>query len=296
MDLTPVTVRDQLVNKKFSVLNHGHIILLDFMGSDQDVVLSARTSYQKGTKSVSDDRVLIRYLMRHFHFTPFECPVLRFHIKLPIFVERQWVRSRTCFGMNEVSARYSELPEEYYVPIPDSIRQQSKVNKQGRDEPVDVTIATSFIEDTEKVALETFDQYHHDLGNGIARELARINLPLGTYTEKVWSMNLRNLLEFLVLRMDSHAQWEIRQYATIIGEQIVAPLFPLVWESFVDYRLQSLALSRLEIEWLNRIMSLPTGISGDHKRMVQPEEWKSLEKCRERDEAIEKFKLLGVII
>lgn len=273
--------------KKLQVHDHGHIILMDFMGDDHAICEAARTAYQKGTVSVSDDRTLIRYLMRNKHTSPFECCYLKFHIKLPIFVERQWARHRTA-GWNEVSARYSELPEEYFVPDASSIRAQSTVNKQGRDGELDQSVVDSFVQHASSNAAAEFVEYHRRLESGVARELARINLPLSTYTEKVWWINLHNLLHFLALRMDSHAQLEIRQYATIIGEQIVRPLFPLVWEAFEDYRLQAMTLTRLEIEAVQLLVR--------DSRPGSVWQWldENLPNKRERDELIDKLNRLGL--
>ena len=234
-----------MTNTKHKVLDHGHVMLLDSMGCDSDIVAAARTSYQKGTKATSDDRTLLRYLFRMRHSTPFECCQLKFHIKLPIFVERHWARHRTA-GWSEVSARYSELPEEFHIPEEHCVCEQSATNKQCSGEPVDATLAREFQTCSTTQSQTAFESYRKHLEQGISRETARINLPLSTYTEKVWWINLHNLLHFLGLRMDSHAQSAIRQYATTIGEQIVKPLFPLVWEAFLDYRFNAMTLSRLE--------------------------------------------------
>ena len=198
---------DDPVGRKYKVLNHGHVILRGVFGTDQDIVNAARISYHEDSnRKVTDDAGLLDYLMRHHHTSPFEMVVFRFQVKLPIFVERQWVRHRTC-SMNEMSARYSELPAEYYQPDPDTVRAQSTVNKQGRDQQLPSDTVVGFRDD---VALEcggAFPLYKLHLELGVARELARIILPLGTYTEKVWQMNLHNLLHFLKLRSDEHAQW-----------------------------------------------------------------------------------------
>jgi len=309
---------NELKGKVFPVLNEGHIVLMDCMGADQDVVQAARTSYQTGTVKVSDDRTLIRYLMRHRHTTPFESCQLKFHVKLPIFVERQWARHRTA-GWNEVSARYSELPEEFYIPNVENVRAQSKTNKQGRDEELSQDVVANFIESSARTARESFAEYHNYLEGDIARELARISLPLSTYTEKVWWMNLHNILHFLSLRMDSHAQKEIREYAIAMGEQIIAPLFPLVWEAFEDYRLGGLFLSRLDIEVIQNLRlesakCVITRATKEDGHAFDPEDymmtysktfflsmngikqWEKLTKCRERDECLEKLQRMGLIM
>lgn len=327
-------MQNELKGVRFPVLNHGHIILLDAMGSDQDVVDAARTAYQMGTKQVSDTRTLLRYLFRNAHTSPFECAVIKLHVKLPIFVERQWARHRTA-GWNEVSARYSELPEEYYVPELETVCEQSGTNKQGRGDAMPEAYAADFQQAVTSVAKGAFDRYHQDLEQKVARELARINLPLGTYTEKVWWINLKNMLGFLGLRMDSHAQWEIRQYANIIGEQIIKPLFPECYQAFLDYQLQAMKLSRLDIGVIQRLQLLRAsqqqqmaGFQGAYQDESQHREqagryaagiiqqhgsawmmpareqqfleaqdpsWVGLAKCSERDECREKLKLLGLL-
>ncbi len=289
-----------LIGKKFSILNHGHVILLDSMGKDRDIVNAARTSYQKGTKTTSSDKTLIRYLMRHRHTSPLESCMLKFHIKLPIFVERQWARHRTA-GWNEVSARYSELPEEYYAPTIDNICEQSSTNRQGSGDPVNKEYAANFQEATSTLSSAAFNRYHSDLEMNIAREMARINLPLGTYTEKVWWINLHNLFHFLSLRMESSAQKEIREYATVIGNEIVAKLFPITWEAFVDYQLNALVLSRINIEVIQRIMQKTEDFNGRlamSKELFmecQDESWVDLKNCRERNECFEKLQQLGIM-
>ena len=241
----------ELIGKKFDVLDQGYVILRDVMGDDQSIVNAARISYQQGTRKVSEDAGLIDHLMRHRHTSPFEMPVLRFQVKLPIFVERQWVRHRTC-SMNEMSGRYSEMPEEFYIPEPDAVRQQSKTNKQGREELTDEQMTMLFRDDC-GANRGTFATYRMHLETGVARELARINLPLGTYTEKVWQMNLHNLLHFLKLRTDSHAQWEIQQYANVI-EGIVAELFPLTYASWKNHVKDAVTFSSDELKVLYKIM------------------------------------------
>lgn len=297
--------KHELIGKKFSVLDHGHVVLMDFMGSDSDVVQAARTAYQQGTKAVSSDRTLLRFLKRHRHTSPFESCQLKLHVKLPIFVERQWARHRTA-GWNEVSARYSELPEEYYVPEADCVRAQSKTNKQGRDGELAEDVVGQFVDHCKELAPAAFKAYQSDLQSGVARELARISLPLGTYTEKVWWISLHNLLHFLGLRMDSHAQWEIRQYANVIGEQILKPLFPETYQAFLDYQLHAMTLSAQDqlvirdimaraAEWL---VKLPL-FGSDAELLnwqsdVWPEEWRT-EVCRERTECIDKLRALGIV-
>ncbi len=284
---------------KWGVLDHGHVIYLDHMGSDADIVAAARTSYQTGTKHTSDQMTLLRYLMRHRHSSPFESAVVKLHIKLPIVVERQMARHRTA-GWNEVSGRYSELPDECYVPEPSQVCYQSETNRQGSGEPVDVELCAAFILGQKQIQRLANEQYRNDLASGIARETARNSLPLSIYTEKVWWINLHNLLHFLCLRMDHHAQHEIRQYANTIGREIVAKLFPDTWEAFLDYRLYAMQLSSTDIGVIEAVMSIhrEVGDSGVPPRsswMEQmPERWKPA-RCRERDEFFAKIERLGLL-
>lgn len=230
------------------VLDHGFVELAASMGTDADVVAVARNSYGKETRHVSTERELIRFLMRHDHSTPFEAPVFRFHQKLPIFVARQQVRHRTAV-INEVSARYSVLPEEFYVPERNQVREQSKANKQGRGEVVGDDEIGTFRADCEDAGRRAFGDYADHLNElGVARELARINLPLSAYTEWTWQINLRNLLHFLSLRCDPHAQYEMRVYADAMLE-LIRPVVPLCVEAWEDYdkRRGGLLLSAMDI-------------------------------------------------
>lgn len=240
------------------VLDHGFVQLLDVMGDDAAIEEAARVSYDAGAASrkVSDTRGLIRYLMRHRHTSPFEMCEVKLRIKLPIFVERQWVRHRMA-SLNEVSARYSVLPEEFYVPEPDQVCHQSKTNKQGRAAPIDDS--SRFRDALAGHSRSAFEDYRTAIdGYDIARETARIGLPLGTYTEKVWKIDLHNLLHFLSLRLHPHAQFEIRVYAETIAE-IVQRWVPLTWEAFEDYRLGAVTLSRDEVETVRAALSLAAG-------------------------------------
>ncbi len=251
---------------RFGVLNRGFVRLVDSMGSDAAIVQAARVSYGKGTKKTREDRALIRYLMRHRHSSPFEMCELKLHVKLPLFVARQWVRHRTA-SLNEYSARYSEMHEEFYVPnephtekplfAEARLGKQSEHNRQGRSE--DATLAkkdrrSSLTARLEERARKAFAFYRDLLEKGVSRELARITLPLSTYTEFYWKANLHNLFHFLELRLDGHAQEEIRLYAETIFEKIVRPLFPQASEAFVDYRLESLNLSRDEVVLLRGLL------------------------------------------
>lgn len=242
---------EELLDKEFKVLNHGFIRLVDYMGGDESIVQAARVSYGKGTKSVSEDRTLIRYLMRHQHTTPFEMVEFKFHIKLPIFVARQWIRHRTA-NVNEYSGRYSIMPEEFYVPEETVIKYQSTANKQGRDsEEVPPEIRKRVLEILLQEQRSAFSGYQEMLDYNIARELARINLPLSLYTQWYWKIDLHNLFHFLKLRMDKHAQYEIRVYAEKMAE-IVKAVVPMAYEAFEDYVLNSVTFSKNELLLLKK--------------------------------------------
>lgn len=243
----------EVLGKEFKCLDKGFVRLVEVMGDDSSIVQAARVSYGKGTKSVNEDRNLIRYLMRHRHTSPFEMVEFKFHVKLPIFVARQWIRHRTA-NVNEYSGRYSIMNDEFYIPDQDAVRKQSKINKQGRaNEPIDSEIAEKFIQDVQETQQLLYDKYNHYLRDEIARELARINLPLSTYTEWYWKIDLHNLFHFLQLRLDETAQYEIREYAKVIAK-IVEATVPMAYEAFVDYRLESVAFSRLELKILNTMV------------------------------------------
>jgi len=244
---------DELLGKEFKVLNHGFVRLVDYMGGDESIVQAARVSYGKGTKTVSEDRTLIRYLMRHQHTTPFEMVEFKFHIKLPIFVARQWIRHRTA-NVNEYSGRYSIMPEEFYVPEESVIKYQNSLNKQGRDnEEVQPEIRKRVLEILLQEQKSSFNGYQEMLEYNIARELARINLPLSLYTQWYWKIDLHNLFHFLKLRMDKHAQYEIRVYAEKMAE-IVKVIVPMAYEAFEDYVLNSITFSKNELTLLKKYL------------------------------------------
>lgn len=233
---------ESIIDKEFPVLDHGFIRLIDYLGGDARVVAAARVSYGVGTKSIREDKSLIDYLVRHSHLSPFEQVIITFHIKLPIFVARQWVRHRTA-RLNELSGRYSVLSDEFYIPAESSIRKQSKTNKQDSDNTINMTkdIKNKIISRLKKDQDVVYDHYKDMLSGGIARELARINLPLSTYTQWYWQIDLRNLFNFLLLRLDSHAQLEIRMYAEIIAK-IVRTIAPVSFESFEEHMLNSVTI------------------------------------------------------
>lgn len=234
------------------VLDHGFIGLVDHMGSDTSIVRAARVSYQGGTRPVSEDRQLIRYLVRHKHSSPLEMAECVFHVKVPIFVARQWIRHRTA-SVNEESARYSIIKDEFYVPKPEDIKPQSTTNKQGRNGEFDDP--SQFKTDMFEQNLDSFATYAGLLDQNLARELARTVLPVATYTSFYWKANLRNILHFLSLRLDPHAQMEIRVYAEAMLE-IIKPLFPITIEAWEDYDLNAVTFSAMEIDMVRRAVSL----------------------------------------
>ncbi len=235
------------------VLDHGFVRVIDYMGDDAAVVQAARVSYGRGTRRVSEDAGLIRYLMRHRHSTPFEMCEIKFHVKLPIFVARQWIRHRMA-NVNEYSARYSVLDREFYLPAPEQLAAQSSDNRQGRGAVLEGAEAAEVLDLLRRDAAQTYDHYlamlnedeagaPRDPGRqGLARELARMNLTLGTYTQWYWKSDLHNLLGFLSLRADAHAQYEIRAYAEAMLK-VVEAWVPATFRAFLDYRLGAVTLS-----------------------------------------------------
>ena len=237
---------EALLDREYKCLNAGFVRLVDYMGGDESIVQAARVSYGKGTKTVNEDRGLIRYLMRHMHTTPFEMVELKFHVKLPIFVARQWIRHRTA-NVNEYSGRYSVMKDEFYIPERDAIHFQNLRNKQGRrEQEVPQELRQKVLDILSSAQQQMYDEYEQMLESDIARELARINLPLSLYTEWYWKIDLHNLFHFLDLRMDPHAQYEIRVYAEAIAG-ITKTIVPLAWEAFDDYVLKGERFSRLEM-------------------------------------------------
>jgi thymidylate synthase (FAD) len=248
-----VQAMDDLLGHTFHVLDDGFVRLIDYMGSDQAIVQAARISYGAGTRRVSEDRGLIRYLMRHLHTTPFEMCEIKFHVRVPMDCWRQWIRHRTA-NVNEYSTRYSVAIDSAQKTKSEEWRRQSSANKQGSTGFLDHAIGQelSLTEtDLHKHIRATYDRR---LELGVAREQARKDLPLSTYTEAYWKIDLHNLFHFLMLRMDTHAQVEIRAYANILGHEIVSKWCPLAWEAFTDYRLNGVNFSKLEIEILKYLM------------------------------------------
>ena len=237
---------EKILYEAIPVLDHGFVRVVDYMGDDTSIVQAARVSYGKGTKKVSTDSGLIKYLMRHWHSTPFEMCEIKYHVKLPIFIARQWIRHRTA-NVNEYSARYSILDKEFYLPAPENLATQSQNNRQGRGDILEGDQAIKVLDLLKGDAEQTYNNYETMLnerydgsvinedGVGLARELARMNLTLNTYTQWYWKTDLLNLMNFLRLRADSHAQYEIRAYADVMLDT-VKKWVPITYEAFIDYR------------------------------------------------------------
>jgi len=238
------------------VLDHGFVRVVDYMGDDGAIVQAARVSYGEGTKATRDDAGLIRYLMRHWHSTPFEMCEIKLHAKLPIFVARQWIRHRTA-NVNEYSARYSILDREFYIPTPEALAVQSTANRQGRGAVLEGAAAERALEILKADSARAYEHYEELLDPeqiGLARELARMTLPANIYTQWYWKTDLHNLFHFLRLRADAHAQYEIRAYAEAICE-LVRAWVPMAWEAFEDYRLNAVQISGPGMACLRRMLA-----------------------------------------
>ena len=281
-----VTVLDleKILYEAIPILDHGFIRVVDYMGDDTSIVQAARVSYGKGTKKVSTDSGLIKYLMRHWHSTPFEMCEIKYHVKLPIFIARQWIRHRTA-NVNEYSARYSILDKEFYLPSSENLAAQSQSNRQGRGEIIEGDQAKEVLELLKNDAERTYKNYEEMLNEkfdgttidqnkkGLARELARMNLTLNTYTQWYWKTDLLNLMNFLRLRADTHAQYEIRAYAEAMLDT-VKKWVPITYEAFMDYRVGGTEVSskgKIVIQKLIRGENIKIEDSGLSKR-----EWNEL--------------------
>ena len=247
--------------KALPVLDHGFVRVIDYMGDDAAICQAARVSYGRGTKSVQNDEGLIRYLMRHWHSTPFEMCEIKLHVKLPVFVARQWIRHRTA-NVNEYSARYSILDREFYIPEPSHVNAQSVVNNQGRGGVLEGAEAARVLEILKSDSNRAYDKYEAMIAetgpdgepqDGLARELARMNLPSNIYTQWYWKVDLHNLFHFLRLRADAHAQYEIRVYADAICN-VVADWVPAAYRAFEDYRLGGATMSNTALECIRRMV------------------------------------------
>ncbi|WP_411824385.1 FAD-dependent thymidylate synthase [Leptospira sp. 'Mane'] len=285
---------DAILGKPIPVLDDGFVRLVDYMGSDEAIVQAARTSYGKGTKKVSEDRGLIRYLMRHRHSTPFEMCEVKLHIRVPMDTWRQWIRHRMA-NVNEYSTRYSVAIDSAQATDPDRWRVQSVGNRQGSDGYLDLEKGNHLTEKEKELQSLSNSIYQERLDMGVAREQARKDLPLSTYTEAYWKIDLHNLLHFLALRMDDHAQLEIRLFAKTIGEEIVSKWVPNAWEAFLDYRVRSLSLTQYDKEIIAAINR--SGKEEAKKLAIQfgllDESGTSSKKSRERDELEIKLTDLG---
>ena len=260
-----VPALEALLFQALPLLDHGFVRVIDYMGDDAAIVQAARVSYGRGTRRVSEDAGLIRYLMRHRHSTPFEMCEIKYHVKLPIFVARQWIRHRTA-NVNEYSARYSILDREFYLPAPEHLAAQSAVNRQGRGEVLSGDAAARVLDLLRDDAARSYDHYVEMLNEdaqgaprdperpGLARELARMNLTLNTYTQWYWKIDLHNLLHFLSLRADAHAQYEIRVYAEAMLETVKAWV-PIASQAFLDYRLGAVTLSAQMLAAVRRMVA-----------------------------------------
>jgi len=286
-----VPALEALLFQAVPVLDHGFVRAIDYMGDDAAVVQAARVSYGRGTRKVSEDAGLIRYLMRHRHTTPFEMCEIKFHVKLPIFVARQWIRHRTA-NVNEYSARYSILDREFYIPAPEHLAAQSAVNRQGRGAVLEGQEAAEVLDMLRGDATRTYDHYAAMLNEGadgqpadpsrqgLARELARMNLTLNTYTQWYWKTDLHNLLHFLSLRADAHAQYEIRAYADAMLDMVRAWV-PITCAAFEDYRMGAVTFSATMLAALKRMLA---GEAVDQKGSgLSKREWTEMLVARGRD-------------
>jgi thymidylate synthase (FAD) len=252
---------EEILYQPLAVLDHGFVRVVDYMGDDAAIVQAARVSYGRGTKSVRNDAGLINYLMRHRHSTPFEMCEIKYHVKLPVFVARQWIRHRTA-NVNEYSARYSILDREFYIPAPEHLAAQSESNRQGRGDVLEGDEAAWVLDTLKQDATRAFDHYESMLNEGddgdpgrqgLARELARMNLPLNTYTQWYWKVDLHNLFHFLALRADPHAQYEIRVFAETMLET-VKRWVPLAYDAFVENRLHGAQLTAGQVDVVRRML------------------------------------------
>lgn len=288
---------DEILGKAFPVLDSGFVRLVDYMGSDESIVQAARVSYGKGTKRISEDRGLIRYLMRNWHTTPFEMCELKLHVRVPMDCWRQWIRHRTA-NVNEYSTRYSEAIDAAQTTPPGEWREQSTGNRQGSGSFLELPVGEELTSREAELQRLSREVYEERLAKGVAREQARKDLPLSTYTEAYWKVDLHNLFHFLMLRMDAHAQLEIRSYANVIGNEIVSRWCPIAWEAFVDYRLKAVNLTRYDVEI---IRALASGQKEEAVKLARefgllPEGGGPVKTNRERAELETKLLKLGFIV
>lgn len=281
---------EEILGLYFPVLDHGFVCLVDYMGTDQCIERAARVSYGYGTRKTNVTRGLLRYLRRHLHTTPSEMVELKFHCSMPMFVARQWIRHRTA-NVNEYSGRYSLLPLLFYTPSAEQLQTQSRVNNQGRSgEPVGADRYAQALEHWDKARAASSAAYEWLTSEQVARELARIDLPLSTYTQWYWKIDLHNLLHFLKLRVDPHAQWEIQEYGRVMAGMLKAAL-PLSYEAWIDYDVCGERLSRMELEALRRLLQVDEGrLSARPGHELGPEAFAELGLSkRETDELLAKL-------
>ncbi|NUN71120.1 MAG: FAD-dependent thymidylate synthase [Bacteroidetes bacterium] len=288
---------DTILGTPFKVLDDGFIRVVDYMGSDESIVQAARVSYGKGTKKVSEDRGLIRYLLRHQHTTPFEMCEIKFHVRVPMDCWRQWIRHRTA-NVNEYSTRYSLAIDASQRAGEGQWRIQSKDNKQGSDGFFDAAAGKHFSEQELQLQNMARSVYEERVNAGMAREQARKDLPLSTYTEAYWKVDLHNLLHFLWLRMDPHAQYEIRAYANVIGNEIVKRWVPTAWEAFQDYKVKASSLSHIEIEIIRALNTGGKEAAVETARSfgLLPPAGQEIKSNRERGDIEAKLTTLGIAI
>jgi thymidylate synthase (FAD) len=290
-----VPALDEILGVPFKVLDDGFIRVVDYMGSDAAIVQAARVSYGAGTKKVNEDRGLIRYLLRHRHTTPFEMCEIKFHVRVPMDCWRQWIRHRTA-NVNEYSTRYSLAIDAAQRTAPTQWRKQAADNKQGSAGAVDAAVGEALTQREAELQALARTAYEERLARGVAREQARKDLPLSTYTEAYWKIDLHNLLHFVGLRMDAHAQQEIREYATVMGREIIQRWCPHAWGAFLDYHYDAESFSRLEFELLAALTRQDTAaalaLAEGYGWLVRDE--KGLKRHRERAEFELKLETLGI--
>lgn len=291
-----VAALDAILGKTFRVLDDGFVRVVDYMGDDEAIVQAARVSYGAGTKRVQDDRALIRYLMRHAHTTPFEMCEVKLHVRVPMDTWRQWIRHRTA-NVNEYSTRYSIAIDSAQRTRPEDWRIQSQENRQGSTGHLTVDAGRQLSIAEEELQQQARIVYEKRIAAGVAREQARKDLPLSTYTEAYWKIDLHNLLNFLYLRMHHHAQDEIRAYADVIGDSIVAKWVPIVWEAFLDYRKNAIQLTSAEAKIIAALTaedgSAALSIATQYGMMIRKEDGR-LRPSRERQELESKLETLGL--
>ena len=270
---------EPLLEVEHKILDYGFVRVIDYLGTDSSIVQAARVSYGAGTKKARQDEGLIRYLMRHRHSTPFEMCEVKFHVKLPVFVARQWIRHRTA-NVNEYSARYSILDREFYIPEREHLAAQSSLNSQGRGSVLEGKEADRVLDTLKTDSATSYEHYEQMLSQegqaGLARELARMNLPMNIYTQWYWKIDLHNLFRFISLRADMHAQYEIRAYANLISD-IVRQWVPIAWKAFDEYDLGGVHLSRTQVKCIRRMLD-GDDVSQTNSEL-SPREWRELQEA-----------------